>query len=175
MQSAIIIGRKIRDNKNKSIKTPLSKVTVVTSDKETIDDLSTLKDYIKDELNCLDFEIQEKEDEYVEYLTEPDHKLIGQALKAKYNKVLKERLHKLTRSEVLEYLKNGKVTIEGVEVQEGWLKISKQFNEKYQKMADLGVDSNIDTSIMLDLVIDEKLMKMGMTREIVNRVQKLRK
>jgi len=33
MQSAIEIGRKIRDQKNKSIKTPLSKVTIVHADK----------------------------------------------------------------------------------------------------------------------------------------------
>jgi isoleucyl-tRNA synthetase len=30
-------------------------------------------------------------------------------------------------------------------------------------------------SVMLDLVIDEKLKQMGITREIVNKVQKLRK
>lgn len=33
MQSSIELGRKIRDHKNKSIKTPLSKVVVVHSDK----------------------------------------------------------------------------------------------------------------------------------------------
>jgi isoleucyl-tRNA synthetase len=77
MQSAIEIGRKIRDQKNKSIKTPLSKVTIVHSDKLVGEDLVTLAGYIKDELNCLEFEIQTNEAEFVEYLSEPDHKLIG--------------------------------------------------------------------------------------------------
>jgi isoleucyl-tRNA synthetase len=57
MQSAIEIGRKIRDQKNKSIKTPLSKVTIVHSDKQAGEDLTTLSSYIKDELNCLEFEV----------------------------------------------------------------------------------------------------------------------
>lgn len=61
MQSAIEIGRKIRDTKNLSLKTPLSKCIIVQSEKTAIEDLKTLESYIKDELNCLDFEIIEDE------------------------------------------------------------------------------------------------------------------
>ncbi len=116
MQSAIEIGRKIRDQKNKSIKTPLSKVTIVHADKEAGEDLTTLASYIKDELNCLEFEIQPNEAEYVLYLSTPDHKEIGSVLKAKYTKDFKERLNNLTREEIQEYLKAGKVTVNGVEI-----------------------------------------------------------
>lgn len=116
MQSAIELGRKIRDTKNKSVKNPLNKVIIVHSDKGVIEDLNTLSSYIKDELNCLEFEIRENEAEYVEYLSTPDHKEIGQALKNKYTKDLKEKLNNLNREEILEYLKNGKVTINGVEL-----------------------------------------------------------
>lgn len=61
MQNAIEIGRKIRDNKNISLKTPLSKVIVVQADKQAQEDLKTLSSYIKDELNCLEFEIYDNE------------------------------------------------------------------------------------------------------------------
>ena len=46
---------------------------------------------------------------------------MGSALKNKYTKPLKEKVGNLTREETLEYLKNGKVTIDGVEILEGWL------------------------------------------------------
>jgi isoleucyl-tRNA synthetase len=39
MQSTIELGRKIRDVKNISVKNPLRRVTVVTSDKDEIQDL----------------------------------------------------------------------------------------------------------------------------------------
>lgn len=52
MQSTIESGRKIRDNKNISIKNPLSKVIIVESDPKAIEDLQTIQSYIKDELNC---------------------------------------------------------------------------------------------------------------------------
>jgi isoleucyl-tRNA synthetase len=175
MQSAIEIGRKIRDQKNKSIKTPLSKVTIVHADKQAAEDLTTLSSYIKDELNCLDFEVQPNEAEYVVYLSQPEHKEIGSVLKNKYSKELKEKLNNLDRDSILEYLKNGKVNIMGVEVQDGWLQISKKFNEKYSKDESLGVDSSLDMSVMLDMVLDDKLKQKGMAREIVNKVQKLRK
>lgn len=175
MQSAIEIGRKIRDQKNKSLKTPLSKVTIVHADKLAGEDLNTLASYIKDELNCLEFEVQPNEAEYVVYISQPEHKEIGGVLKNKYTKELKEKLNNLGREDILEYLKNGKVTINGVEVQGGWLQISKKFNEKYSKNESLGVDSSLDMSVMLDITLDDNLKRKGMAREIVNKVQKLRK
>ena len=96
-------------------------------------------------------------------------------MKKQYTKELKERLSNLTREEVFEYAKNGKVTINGMEVLEGWLKISKEFNDKYKSNVNLGVDSSLDMSVMLDLTLDDKLKQMGIAREIVNKVQKLRK
>jgi len=37
------------------------------------------------------------------------------------------------------------------------------------------VDSSLDMSVMLDITLDDKLKQKGMAREIVNKVQKLRK
>jgi hypothetical protein len=91
-------------------------VTIVHGDKQAGEDLTTLASYIKDELNCLEFEIQPNEAEYVLYLSTPDHKEIGSVLKAKYTKDFKERLNNLTREEIQEYLKAGKVTVNGVEI-----------------------------------------------------------
>ena len=121
-------------------------------------------------MNCLEFEVQPNEAEYVVYLSQPEHKEIGYTLKNKYTKELKERLNNLSREEIDEYLKNGKVTINGVEVQEGWLQISKKFNDKYAKNDSLGVDSSLDMSVMLDMIQDDNLRKKGMAREIVNKV-----
>ena len=175
MQSTIELGRKIRDQKTISVKNPLNKVIVVTSDKEEIADLQTLASYIKDELNCLDFHVETNEEEYVQYISNPDHKEMGQALKKAYTKSLKEKVANLSRAQVIEYLKQGKLTLEGVEIQEGWITITKKFNEKYATHPELGVDTNVDSSVMLDLKQDENLKQMGLAREVVNKVQMLRK
>lgn len=88
----------------------------MNSDKQVAEDLTTLSSYIKDELNCLEFEIREDEQEFIVYVSEPDHREIGQAFKKNYTKELKERLNNLGREEIVEYLKNGKITINGLEI-----------------------------------------------------------
>ena len=71
---------------------------------------------------------------------------------------------------MLTYLKEGQVNIEGHNILEGWLTISKEFNAKYKEMKDLAVDSNMTVSVMLHTHIDEKLKQMGTAREIVNKI-----
>lgn len=46
-----------------------------------------------------------------------------------YTGAFKQKLSSLTRDQILEYLKEGKLVVDGVELQEGWLKISKEFND----------------------------------------------
>lgn len=58
MQKAIEIGRKVRDDNKISVKTPLSKVIIVEADEEAIHGFKTIASYIKEELNCLEFEIE---------------------------------------------------------------------------------------------------------------------
>jgi isoleucyl-tRNA synthetase len=140
-----------------------------------VEDFRITSSYIKEELNCLELEIITNEADYVIYQTTPDHKEMGSVLKKAFTKQLKERVSNLTREEVLEYLNKGSVTVEGVEIKKGWITVSKLFNEKYTSMTEIGVDSNLDAAVILDLHIDTELKQMGMAREIINKVQKLRK
>lgn len=55
------------------------------------------------------------------------------------------------------------------------MKISKNFTDKYKKDPSFGVDCNFESSVMLDLNIDDTLKHKGIARELVNKVQRLRK
>jgi len=46
-------------------------------------------------------------------------------LKGKFNKDLKEKISKLSRDEIIRYLKEGKINVNGIDILEGWLTISK--------------------------------------------------
>lgn len=67
MRSAIENGRLIRDRKNISLKTPLSTVILVDQDQEALKDFQEVKDYIIEELNCLELKVDNNEDSYVVY------------------------------------------------------------------------------------------------------------
>lgn len=77
MQKAIMLGRKIRDDNNLSVKTPLSKAIIVEADQEAAQDFISLQQYIKDELNVLEFSIEPNEADYVVYTSVPDNTLCG--------------------------------------------------------------------------------------------------
>ena len=91
MQTAILLGRKIRDNVKISLKTPLQKFIVVENDPSIIQYLKTTEKYIKDELNCLELEFQTNEADFVTYKSEPDNTLCGKAF-GKIYKDLKAKL-----------------------------------------------------------------------------------
>jgi isoleucyl-tRNA synthetase len=128
MQSVVTLGRKIRDQKNRSLKTPLQRVCIVEENKETVEMLETVQNYIKEELNCLEVEFSLNENEYIDYHTIPNSEELGKALKKDYSKQFKERLANLTREEIQTYKKEGSVVIDGKEIKEGWLQITKSFN-----------------------------------------------
>jgi isoleucyl-tRNA synthetase len=58
MQSAIEIGRLIRDRKNISLKTPLSSVTLIDADLTALKDFEEVQSYIMEELNCLELKTE---------------------------------------------------------------------------------------------------------------------
>ena len=74
-----------------------------------------------------------------------------------YTKQFKEKIAKLSRDQVLEYYQNGQIAIDGVTIEKDWLKITKKFTEKYTKDPQFGVDCNFESSVMLDLQINDDL------------------
>ena len=175
MQSAIETGRLIRDRKNISLKTPLSCVTLVDQDPLALQDFKEVQSYIMDELNCLELKTEADEDAYVVYQCEPDNRLIGQALKKAYDKKMKAAIAGLPSAQLREYLKNGTVMLGDVKLEEGWLKVEKVFNDKYKNSEEHGCASDARACVLLRTVLDDNLKMMGQSREVTNRIQKLRK
>lgn len=77
MQNAIETGRLVRDKAKVSMKYPLSKVTLVDSDKKILDGFVRLERYIREELNCLELSVEENEDQYLQYSVAPENRAMG--------------------------------------------------------------------------------------------------
>ena len=91
MQTSILLGRKARDNKKISLKTPLYRLTVIETNPDEIRDLKNMESYIKDELNVLELSFDTEEEKYVVYKSEPLNDLCGKAFGKNY-KDLKPKL-----------------------------------------------------------------------------------
>lgn len=138
-------------------------------------DFQEVSSYITEELNCLELRTEQNEDEYLQYKGYPDNKAIGQALGKGFNKQVKETIAGLTSDQLRKYLKDGKLKVKDLKIEAGWLRVEKLFTDKYQKSKEHACASGGHSSVLLVTTLDDKLIRMGHTREITNRIQKLRK
>jgi len=84
-------------------------------------------------------------------------------------------LSALTTDEIKGYIETGKIDINGNEVVTGMLKVQKSFKKAVTQDKDWAVECSDLASVMLYTVKDEELMRKGLSREVTNRIQRLRK
>ena len=174
MQSVIELGRNIREKKMISLKTPLKTLVILHSDKAYLKDVEALKAYIVEELNVRDVIITDDEEAYnVEYKAVADWPVLGKKLK-KDAKIVKAGLPKVSSDEVKGYLATGKLTVDGIDLVAGDLNVIRDLPESaVQSGRETRTDN--DVLIILDTNVYDELKTEGLAREIINRIQKLRK
>ncbi|CAI4037173.1 hypothetical protein SMKI_02G0370 [Saccharomyces mikatae IFO 1815] len=174
MQSVIDLGRNIREKKTISLKTPLKTLVILHSDESYLEDVEALKNYIIEELNVRDVVITSDEAKYgVEYKAVADWPVLGKKLKKDAKKV-KDALPSVTSEEVRKYLESGKLEVAGIELVKGDLNAIRGLPESaIQSGQETRTDQ--DVLIIMDTNIYAELKSEGLARELVNRIQKLRK
>jgi isoleucyl-tRNA synthetase len=157
------------------MKYPLSRVVIIDADKEALEGYRLLSKYIKEELNCLEIEFKSNEDDYIVYNAEGENRAMGQAFGKKFDKAFKAKIMALTSDEIRTYLNGGAVDVAGQKIVKGMLNVSKSFNTEYKDNKSWAVASSMRSSVMLDIVQTEELVNIGLSREVTNRIQRLRK
>lgn len=67
------------------------------------------------------------------------------------------------------------MTVNGHEVVEGMLKVNKTFQKAIASDKDWACESKGTATVMLDTKVTPELKRQGLSREITNRIQRLRK
>ena len=174
MQAVIELGRVLRDRKTMPLKYPLPELVVIHTDQQYLDDVDSLKAYVLDELNikCLTMSTQ-KADYNVKLRAEPDHKTLGARLKGAFKDVTKE-IKSLKDSEVTKFVQTGKIAILGHDLGPEDLRIMYSFGEDGSK-SKYEAQSDNEVLVLLDCTPDQSMLDEGIAREVINRIQKLRK
>lgn len=167
----VVLGRSARNAANVKNRQPLSRMYVATADSLT----DEMADIVKNELNVKELVPVSSADEFADYEVKPQLKTLG----PKYGKMLgqiREHLANLGAKarEVVANVKNGGKHVFrlgdcDVEVEEQDLLISSKNKQGYSVVSDHG-----DT-VALDVNLDDKLIEEGLVREIVSKVQTMRK
>ncbi|KAK7542942.1 tRNA synthetases class I-domain-containing protein [Phyllosticta citricarpa] len=174
MQAVIDLSRVSRERKNIGLKTPLKTLVIIHPDQQYLDDVKSLESYICEEMNVRDLVLSADEDKYnVQYSVSADWAVLGKKLKKDAVKV-KKALPSLSTEDVKAYLKNGAITVDGIELGPEDLLVKRGLRESAASKAQ-EVNTDNDVLIILDCESYPELAQEGLAREIINRVQRLRK
>lgn len=173
MQSVIELGRVMRDRKTMPIKYPVPEVIVIQKDQQYLDDIKSLDTFILGELNARKLTVCADKLKYgVQMRAEPDHKTLGLRLKADFKAVM-AAIKQLSDAEISAALKQGYYTIVGNRVELEEVRViytmSDTTSSKYE------AHSDNEALVLMDFTPTDDLLHEGVAREIINRVQKLKK
>ncbi|KAF2435746.1 hypothetical protein EJ08DRAFT_645432 [Tothia fuscella] len=174
MQSVIELGRVSRERRTIGLKTPLKTLTILHPEQQYLDDVKSLESYVCDELNVRDLVFSSDESKYnVQYSVECDFAVLGKKLKKDAVKV-KKALPSLTNDQVKSFLSSDTITVEGISLGKEDLRVNRGLKkDDASKNQEFNTDNNVLT--ILDVAMYPELEKEGLAREVINRVQRLRK
>lgn len=175
MQAVIELGRVIRDRKTLPLKYPLKEVVAVVKDQESMNDIKSLEKYILEELNVRQLTVTMDKTAYgVKLRAEPDHRQLGR----KIGSALKEitpAIKALTDEQIETYQVEGCLNVSGHLMESEDLRVLYSFDKTGDTPQQYEAHSNGKILVLLDIVPDEALLNEGVAREVINRVQRLRK
>lgn len=178
MQRVIEQGRTLRERKQLPLKTPLKELVVVADDYQNYhEDVLSLQSYIKEELNVRQVVVTSDEDRYgVKYKAEADWKVLGQRLKKDAMKV-KKALGHLTSDQIKTFMNTKSlVVVEDIQVTDQDVYVVKYIENKTSSSYEVANSNNSEEPmVLLDTKLYPELEEEGVARDIVRRVQRLRK
>lgn len=155
-------------------KTPLKTLIVIHQNQSYLDDVKSLETYITAELNVHNLILSSDEEKYnIEYQVEADWPVLGKKLKKDAMRVRKA-LPSLTNAKCKKYVETGEIVVDGIKLEQGDLVVIRRV-AKSDTSKNLETNTDNDVLTILDTEIYPELQSEGLIREVVNRVQRLRK
>ena len=197
MKAVIELTRNIRERHNLSLKvctplefpvypklvgrltwtqqTPLKELLVFHPDAQYIADVTSLQRYILSELNVRDVIFTSDESmSGVRYRAIADWGVLGRKLRKDISRV-KNALPNVPSDAVKVYIDSGKLTVDGIELVAGDLTVQRYLELPPASEGQYSTHTDNDVVVRLDVQVHPELTGEWLARELINRVQKLRK
>ena len=162
----------LRKKANIRVRQPLSKIMIPVANEEMKAQIEKVSHLIKSEVNIKEIEFLSPDNNILVKNVKPNFKTLGK----KYGKQMKQiqaYFTNMSQEEIHQFEKNNgtHLNVDGVEVE---LTLEDALIST-QDIPGWAVTSEGDLTVALDMTITDELMQEGLAREIVNRVQNLRK
>ncbi|XP_072760551.1 isoleucine--tRNA ligase, cytoplasmic [Anoplolepis gracilipes] len=177
MQTVIELARIVRDRKTIPTKYPLREIIVIHQDPEVLENILLLEAYILEELNIKKLTVTTDKKKYgVTLRAEPDHKTLGARLKGEFKQIMLA-IKELSDEQLQKFVATKEIVVQGHKLEEQDLRLMFNFTGPAAKELSNQYEAHSEGSILilLDITSNEELYNEGIAREVINRVQKLRK
>ena len=162
----------IRKKEKLKVRQPLNKIIVPVKNKNERDEIENAKAQILSEINVKSIEFLDSKDSLLIKELKPNFKILGPRYGSIINDVSNE-IKSFSQEQIEDLERDGKANFmikdTSVTIDLGDVEIN------YKDIEGLSVASGDGTTIALDLKLDEDLINEGIARELVNRIQNIRK
>jgi len=172
VEKIVSLGRAARSRKNIKVRQPLGKLLVELPSGITSEKLSNDLEIIKSELNIKEIEAAENLDQYVTYSAKLNFKTAGPKLGGAVKQAAGQ-LAKLCEEDIKKFVKDDSITlsVDGTNVT-----LAKDDIEVFKNERDgFAVESDGGVTVALTTTLTDELIDEGFAREIVNKIQNMRK
>lgn len=153
----------------------MKELLVYHPDEEWLEDARSLQRYISSELNVRDVVFTSDETlSGVRYRAVADWAVLGRKLRKDLGRV-KNALPKITSDEIKKYTQTGEITADGIALVEGDLAVQRYIELPAGTENQFATNTDNDVVVRLDIQVHGDLQGEWLARELINRVQKLRK
>ncbi|GBE80824.1 Isoleucine--tRNA ligase, cytoplasmic [Sparassis crispa] len=175
MQAVIELTRNIRERHGLSLKTPLKELLVFHADMRYLSDVRSLQRYIQSELNVRNVIFTSDETvSGVRYRAVADWSVLGRKLRKDLGRV-KKALPDVSSDEIKVYLKAGQITVDGIQLIAGDLVVQRYIKLPPTSEQQYDTHTDNDVVVRLDIQVHPELTGEWLVRELINRIQRLRK
>ncbi len=171
-QAAVSLGHALRKEHKLKVRQPLSKAHLITSNQELLAALEKQRQLIADELNVKEIELHSDEAKFVQWMVKPNFPVLGKKI-GKLMPLAQKTMQGFDRKQIqaLAAGKSLKVEIggEGVELEPQDVQIERKVKEG------LAAGNEGELTVALDTALNEELLEEGLARELVNKINSMRR
>ena len=170
-RTAVTLGRSLREQHRLRVRQPLASLTLVCADGGALETLQTMKPLIAEELNVKDVLFSSDESALVTFSARPNLKLLGPRLGPALRAVKAEiaGLDDALLAQIVAGGSHPSSEVDDLVYDQETLLVDRNSREGLAVATEGGV------TVALDLEVSDDLRREGLAREVINRVQGLRK
>jgi isoleucyl-tRNA synthetase len=168
VRKVVGLAMALRERERIGVRRPLPSLTVASHDPEVRAAVERFAEDIEGELNVKSIELAEDDAELVSLSAKANFKVLGRKL-GKKMKVVAKAVEQLDAATLRGVLEGGSVEVEGETLGADELVFRRE------PLPGRVADSAGGITVVLDTSIDEALEQEGLARELINRIQNLRK